>query len=155
MSANKKPNYYKLVFPKIFDLNKEVGETNPDKHKIQQTISQLNEMKDEWNTLFFALPAATFTYDGKGENIMDILNNLPEELKENLADDGEEMSVEEDEEEITAPSRARSRSRSPDPRYSPPPQASPRRARGGAGGGGYMKRNSNLSELLDALHALI
>jgi hypothetical protein len=145
--------FYAQVMKMVFDVRDCVAETTPDKHKIKQLIQQLNETKDEQNTVFRDRYGARFTYDGKGENIMDILNNLPEELKENLVDDPEEMSHEEDEEEITAPSRARSRSRSPDPRYSPPPQASPRGA--ARGGGGYMARTSNLSELLDALHALI
>ena len=97
----------------------------------------------------FPLDHIHITFDEKDENIMHILNHLPEELKEiDVADDLEEMSPE-------APSRARSRTRSPDPRYSPLPQASPRaRVRGGAGGGGYSKQ-PHLSELLDALHALL
>lgn len=134
--------FYGKVIPLIFEVKRYANETTPDKHRIKRLIKQIQALRDQDNKSFRDRFAASFTYDEEGANIMDTLDNLPEELKE-------EKSPE-------APSRARSRSRSPDPRHSPLPQGSPRApARGGAGGGGFTKQRSHLSELLEALHALL
>ena len=128
--------YYEEIMDLFYELQGQVHHS-PDTQKISGIIQEITDKQDKesHNSTFRYHSASRFEFNGEPENIMDILDHLPEELQE-----------------MTAPSRARSPSRSPDPSFSPVARPSPQgRHGGGVGGSG---RRVNMSGLLHALQAL-
>jgi hypothetical protein len=128
--------YYDKIMDLFYELQGQVH-SSPDTERISAIIQEITDKVDEeaQNTTFIYHDASIFEFENKEENIMDVLEILPEELQE-----------------MTAPSRARSPSRSPDPSFSPVARPSPQgRHGGGVGGSG---RRVNMSGLLHALQAL-
>jgi hypothetical protein len=129
--------YYDKIMDLFYELQGQVH-SSPDTERISVIIQEItNEVDEEaQNTTFIYHDASIFEFENKDENIMDVLDHLPEELQE-----------------LTAPSRSRSASRSPEPSFSPAAPPSPL-AKYGEGVGGS-RRDVNMAGLLRALQTLV
>ena len=130
--------YYEQIMDLFHELQGNVHHVTPNTQRISEIIQDISDKEDKeaQNNIFKHHSASQFKIENKWENIMDVLAHLPEELQE-----------------MSAPSRARSPSRSPVPSFSPVAPPSPR-ARSGGGVGGN-RRDIKMSELLNALEALM
>jgi hypothetical protein len=130
--------YYDKIMDLFYELQGQVH-SSPDTERISAIIQEITDKVDEeaQNTTF--MYHSIFEFEKKDENIMEVLDRLPEELQE-----------------LTAPSRSRSPSRSPEPSFSPaaPPSPQARYTRSGGGVGGS-RRAVNMEGLLRALQALV